>query len=75
MPTPEEITVIQAQLASAQTAYHNLVTGKAAKVIVDQNGERVEFVQASAARLWAYICSLQKQLTGGRTMGPMMVYF
>lgn len=73
--TPEEIIIIQAQLASARTSYHNLVTGKAAKVIVDQNGERLEFVQANASRLWAYIQSLQKLLTGERATGPLRAYF
>lgn len=49
------------KLAAAEAAYHDLMTGRMARVIVDSNGERVEFTSASAGRLWAYIESLRAQ--------------
>lgn len=75
MPTPEEIIVINQQISSAKMAYHRLMTGTAVKVVVDQNGERVEYAQANATKLLAYITSLEALISGRRTMGPMRVYF
>ena len=57
-------------LAEAEAAYHNLVTGKMALVVVDQNGERVEYNRASAPRLLSYIEDLKRQLGTG-VVGPL----
>lgn len=64
--------LLQQRLTDAESKYHQLVTGQAAKVYVDQNGERIEYVAANAARLAQYIQSLRQQLTP--TMGPMQVW-
>jgi len=50
------------QLAEAQAAYHELVMGRAPRVVLDQNGEKVEFVAANRQALYLYIQSLQTQL-------------
>lgn len=63
--TPEQ------QLADAKSQYHLLVTGQAAKVYVDQNGERVEYVAANSAKLLAYIQRLEAQIAGTPSQGPM----
>lgn len=68
------------RLVEAETAYHDLMTGKLARVYVDQNGERVEYVAANAARLAAYIASLKQQIAdeaAGTTPcnGPMRPFF
>lgn len=62
---------LTANLADAETAYHNLLTGKMALVVVDQNGERVEYNRASVARLGAYIEDLKRQLASSGTRGPL----
>lgn len=66
-------------LADAQAAYHDLMIGASARVVVDQNGERVEYTAANAPRLQAYITSLQNLIgdTAGtpRTRGPARVVF
>ncbi|MNK37369.1 gpW [compost metagenome] len=67
--------VLRARLAEAESAYHSLTIGGQARVIVDQNGERVEFAPANAGRLMAYIQDLRRQLGCGGTSGPMMVLF
>jgi hypothetical protein len=46
----------------AKNAYHALNTGTLAKVIVDQNGERVEFNTANRASLYQYIKELEMEL-------------
>lgn len=51
------------KLAEAEQAYHDLVTGNKARVIVDQNGERVEFVTTNKAQLYQYIVSLRALTT------------
>jgi hypothetical protein len=56
------IVATQAMLTEARKAYHSLMTGVAARVVVDQNGERVEFVAANAPKLYAYIQQLEMTL-------------
>jgi hypothetical protein len=46
------------RLAEAREAYHALNTGRLARVIVDQNGERVEFTSANRQALYSYIQEL-----------------
>jgi hypothetical protein len=48
-------------LADAEAAYHRLMQGKAPRVIVDANGERVEFTSVSADSLRRYITDLQRR--------------
>lgn len=57
--TPEQRLMYEKQLREAQAAYHSLLTGTSARVIVDQNGERVEFTATSKTNLYNYILSLQ----------------
>lgn len=45
-------------LIEARAAYHELMTGKSARVVVDSNGERVEFVAANSQKLYLYIQQL-----------------
>lgn len=66
--TQTHTSVVQASktlLADAQKQYHLLLTGQAARVLVDQNGERVEFNRANSADLYAYILQLQAALGVG----------
>lgn len=66
------------KLREAEAAYHSLMTGAMPRVIVDSNGERVEFTVASVGRLQAYIADLKaKCRTQGRTSpkGPFGFYF
>jgi hypothetical protein len=53
-------------LAEARTARHNLVTGKLARVFMDQNGERVEFTETNMAKLDSYIAGLESEIAGTR---------
>lgn len=47
------------KLVEAEAAYHSLMTGTLARVVVDQNGERVEFTATNAPRLAMYIQQLK----------------
>lgn len=60
--TAAERLAIQARLDEAVAAYHQLTIGQAARVVVDQNGERVEFTAANSAKLASYITTLRMQL-------------
>lgn len=70
-----EIAVIRERLDKAREQYHKLMMGKASRVMVDQNGERVEYTAVSAASLMAYIRDLEGKLDtasrGGRAVGPL----
>ena len=67
------------QLAQMRADYALLVSGKQARVIVDQNGERVEFTAANAARFYALIneaaACLESGATSARPNRPMGFYF
>jgi predicted TPR repeat methyltransferase len=68
------------RLQAAKDAYDKLMTGKMARVVVDQNGERVEFVAANAQRLLAYIQSLEADCAAeasgaARARGPFNFVF
>jgi hypothetical protein len=69
---------LTARLAEAKTALHELQTGRMARVVVDQNGERVEFNMTSADRLRAYVSDLEAQVAAGavpRSRGPLRFLF
>lgn len=73
--TPAQRTVLTTRLSEAQAAYHSIMMGGGVKVVVDQNGERVEYQTANIQRLSAYIALLQQQLGIGCGMGPLNVWF
>lgn len=53
------------QLVEAEAAYHALMIGQSALVVVDSNGERVEYNRANAAKLEAYIEKLKILIANG----------
>lgn len=63
------------QLAEAQAAYHDLQIGKAVRVFVDQNGERLEYTSANRSALLVYINDLKAQITPPASSGPMRSFF
>lgn len=66
---------LQEQLAEAEAALHELTIGRSARVIVDQNGERVEFTATTRASLRQYIEQLKLQISGACATGPLRVRF
>ena len=54
----------QQLLDQAKEARHKLVTGQLARVFMDQNGERVEFVATNIAQLDNYIAQLEASVAG-----------
>lgn len=56
-------------LTDARAAYHDLVTGKAPRVVVDQNGEKIEFAPANSQKLYRYIQQLETMV--GDTATPI----
>lgn len=68
---PTERAQIQAQLDDALKQYHALMTGTAPRVVVDQNGQRVEFTAANRGDLNSYILRLQASLGLPGTMSAM----
>lgn len=64
--TDAERTLYRQRLVKAEKAYDDLMTGKAVKKFVDQNGESVEYSAANAKGLERYIESLKQLLDCGR---------
>lgn len=56
-------------LAQAEAAYHQLMTGTSPRVVVDQNGERIEYTAANRTGLYSYIQEL-KALIAAPTANP-----
>lgn len=75
--TEEERVLYQTRLTKAETAYDELMTGKAVKRFVDQNGETVEYTSANATALASYIESLKQLLNPclARYMRPRAIGF
>ncbi len=74
--TDAERLKLQTRLAQAEEAYHQMQMGAKASVIVDSNGERMEFAKSNASSLAAYIADLKRQLgICGVVIGPMGVLF
>lgn len=64
----------QQDLIAAKKAYQDLVLGRMPRVVVDQNGERVEYNGTNVQNLKKYIDELEREL-GVRTNGPIRVWF
>ncbi|QTG12345.1 phage tail protein [Agrobacterium tumefaciens] len=67
---------LQERIADAKAALHDLMTGRRVRVVVDQNGERVEYSAANRADLSAYIAMLEAELsTRTKAVGAMRLWF
>ena len=69
---------IRERYEQAVEAYDKLMRGEAVRVFVDQNGERIEYAPANAAKLAAYISELKRSLdlASGKQQprGPMRMW-
>lgn len=65
---------LQEQLNDAKASLHMLLTGRQARVFVDQNGERIEYTAANSAKLSQYVASLEQKVGTGSSLGPMSVW-
>lgn len=52
------------KLKEAEAAYHTLSLGQAPRVVVDQNGSRVEYTAANRTSLYNYIQELRAKCPG-----------
>jgi hypothetical protein len=68
---------LEQKITAAEAAYHSLMTGTMPRVVVDQNGERVEFTAANSAKLYQYIQDLKRQAGAGGSsfIGPAQFLF
>lgn len=75
-----DCTTLPDLLTEAQKAYHQLMTGKAVRKWVDQNGEQMEYSRANIAQLSSYIAQLKADIAeceGGTRAyrGPLRFFF
>jgi len=59
--SPEAILARQAEIDLLTNAQRNLMLGKAVRVLVDQNGERIEYTQASVKMLADELMRLRQE--------------
>ena len=69
------------KIEAAKDAYHRLMTGKMARVVIDQNGERVEYQKANLTALADLIRKMKMELAACGLLSnrssyqPLRVYF
>ena len=69
---PVLLAATKIKLKEARDSYHDLISGTMPRVVVDQNGERVEFTSTNKAALYAYILELQALIgCGPATLAPL----
>lgn len=76
--TEQQKIELRAKISDAESKYHQLMLGLMPRVIVDQNGERVEFVASNRSALYTYIQQLKSQLPGEYAMSvskPLGFFF
>ena len=56
------MAITAGQIHELKAQYYRLISGGGVSVVIDQNGERIEYAKGDAGRLWAYITSLEAQL-------------
>lgn len=61
MPTPQECAAMQAKIADLRQSYEDLLSGRKARVLVDQNGERIEFNAGNPRALLTYIQGIESE--------------
>ena len=69
--TAEQRAEMTTDLAQAKAALKEILMGNKAKVVVDQNGERVEFAAANVDRLRAWIFEMDLAWGNKTVTGPM----
>jgi hypothetical protein len=74
-----DLAQLQTWLAEAQSAYHTAMTGGQILVVVDQNGERIEYSRTNTASLVRYMAWLQAEINKlmgvAVTGGPLRMVF
>ena len=67
-----------AQLEEARNAYHRIITGQSVTVVIDQNGERIEFQKANVSALAELIRKMELDINAGSnasSLRPLRVFF
>lgn len=64
-------------LDEARTAYFRISTGQSVAVVIDQNGERIEFQKGNLTALADLIRKMEMELAAGSTgvYRPLRTYF
>lgn len=68
----------QERLVEAKAALHAIMIGGGVRVVVDQNGERVEYTPANRQALITYIAMLEAEIANGgstQRVGPIRFFF
>ena len=66
-------TDLQARLAEAEQAYHDLLRGNSVTYVRDSTGEAISFQKADIDKLSQYIQQLKRQV-GGTRFSPLKIW-
>lgn len=74
MPMTEpECAALDTKIKSLESDYEALLAGRKTRVLVDQNGERIEFNAGDSRRLFVYIQSLKSIFATECALAPRAV--
>lgn len=80
--SPSECAALAAKIAQLTDSYEQLLSGRKARVLVDQNGERIEFNGGNTRSLFAYLEGLKSEYANGcavnlrpSSRGPIRPFF
>lgn len=68
----------QVQLDEARAAYYRIITGQSVTVVIDQNGERIEFQKANVSALAELIRKMELDINASinaSALSPLRVFF
>lgn len=69
----DTLAELKRRYAEASRAYHDLQIGVSARVMVDQNSERIEYTAANRQGLLAYLTALRSQICAMAPNDPMCI--
>lgn len=73
-----DLALLKKRLCDAEEALHEITLGRHLRVVVDHNGERVEYTAANRSALRLYIQELKDQIAvcegGSKGGGPIVPY-
>ncbi len=60
----------QKDIDDMHVQYRRLISGEAVSIVIDQNGERLEYSRGNADKFWAYIRMAEAELAASLKLRP-----
>lgn len=61
LPNSPQCLLLDSKIKDLVTQYEDMISGRKARVLVDQNGERIEYNAGNVTRLATYIAQMKSE--------------